>query len=122
MLGRTVRSLRAKGFRETCAIVPAALVETTSATISGPIRRRYSQRIRQRDLAPVSIGEPIDLSVMSFVQENDVPELVASVRSFLVHVGVPKEFIVVSDGTITAESRDMIDSILPGVLSVQSVE
>ena len=122
MLRRTVRSLRTKGFRETCAVVPAALAETTSATISAPLRRRYSQRIRQSDLAPVSIGEPIDLSVMSFVQENDVPELVASVRSFLVHVGVPKEFIVVSDGTITPESRDMIDSILPGVLSVQSVQ
>lgn len=111
-----------KGRPGTWSVLPAALIETTAATLTAPVRRHYSRRLDQVANAPLSIGAPIDLSVMSFLQERDVPEFVASVRSFLEHVGIPREFVVVSDGTITPQSRDVISSILPDVLSVQSVD
>jgi hypothetical protein len=90
--------------------------------LAAPLRRGYARRISAMAVAPLSPGPPIDMSLMSFVQQLDVPELVASVRCFLARVGIPKEFVVVSDGTITDESSAVIRSILPGVLSVQSVE
>ena len=59
-------------------------------------------------------GPAIELTVATFAQELDVPELVVSVRNFLIHVGVPREFVVVSDGTITDESKALIRLIRPG--------
>jgi hypothetical protein len=120
MFGRVVRSLRARGIRGTWSVAPAALVEASSAALAAPIRGLYGRRIAAMAAAPIVLGPPLALSVMSFVQESDVPELVASVRSFLAHVGVPDEFVVVSDGTITKESAAVITSILPGVVSVQT--
>jgi hypothetical protein len=122
MVGRVARSLRARGIRGTWSVAPAAVVESSSAALAAPIRGLYERRLAAMAVAPMAFGPPLALSVMSFVQESDVPELVASARSFLAHVGVPDEFAVVSDGTITKESAAVINSILPGVVSVRTAQ
>jgi hypothetical protein len=120
MIGRTLRSLRRRGLRRTWAVAPAAASETIARQLAVPIRRAYVHRLAAWAQAPLVPAAPLDVSVVSFVQERDVPELVASVRCFLARGGTPREFVVVSDGTITPQSASVIRSIRPDVVSVQS--
>jgi hypothetical protein len=106
----------------TLPLAPAVAIEGLAGILAGPVRRRYLKRLRAEASAPLSPGPAIELTVATFAQELDVPELVVSVRNFLIHVGVPREFVVVSDGTITDESKALIRLIRPGTISVQSVE
>lgn len=122
MLKRVVQSVRMRGVGATLPLAPAVAIEGLAGILAGPVRRRYLKRLRAEACAPLRPGPAIDLTVATFAQELDVPELVASVRSFLVHVGVPREFVVVSDGTITDESKALIRLIRPSTISVQSVE
>src|SRR2546423_3028669 len=122
MLKRIVESVHVRGVSGTLPLAPAVAIEAASAILAGPVRRRYVKRIGAEATAPLSPGPPIDVSVATFAQEIDVPELVVSARSFLRYVGVPREFVVVSDGTITDESSALICSILPGVIRVRSID
>jgi hypothetical protein len=122
MLKRTANSVHIRGVSATLALAPAVVIETAAAIVAGPVRRRFAKRIGAEAIAPLSPSPPIDVAAASFTQESDVPELVVSIRSFLSHVGVPREFVVVSDGTITEESKALIRSIRPGLIEVRSVE
>ena len=122
MLKRVAQSVRMRGVGATLPLAPAVAIEGLAGILAGPVRRRYVQRLRAQACAPLRPGPSVDLTVATFAQELDVPELVVSVRSFLAHVGVPREFVVVSDGTITDESKALIGLIRPGTVSVQSVE
>jgi hypothetical protein len=51
------------------------------------------------------------LAVVSFSGERDVPEQVASIRSFLAHVGEPARWTVVSDGSHTPGSRVLLSGL-----------
>src|SRR3954469_17630332 len=55
------------------------------------------------------------LEVFSYSGEAALPEQVASIRSFLRHVGQPPRFTVVSDGTYSDESRRVLKAIHPSV-------
>jgi hypothetical protein len=55
--------------------------------------------------------------VFAYSGENTLPEQVASIRSFLKYVGRPNRFTIVSDGTLSDRSSDMLKSIDP-VISV----
>ena len=57
----------------------------------------------------------VDLDVFSFSSEKELPEQVASIRSFLTHVGVPTRFAVLSEGDHSVDSRDLLRSLHPRV-------
>src|SRR6186997_2051139 len=53
----------------------------------------------------------IPVNVVSYCGEQTLPEQVASIRSFLRHVGYPKQFTVVSDGTLSQRSTEILKSL-----------
>ena len=55
------------------------------------------------------------MEVFSYSGESALPEQVASIRSFLRHVGQPPHFTVVSDGTYSNESRRVLKAIHPSI-------
>ena len=55
------------------------------------------------------------LEVFSYSGEAALPEQVASIRSFLRHVGRPAHFTVVSDGTYSEQSRRLLKNLDPSV-------
>ena len=62
-------------------------------------------------------GAEVPFNVFAYSGESTLPEQVASIRSFLKHVGRPKRFTVVSDGTLSGRSRGILKS-LDSVISV----
>lgn len=50
----------------------------------------------------------IPTNVYSFSCERDLPEQIASIRSFIRYVGIPTRFIVVSDGTYSVSSKQLL--------------
>ncbi|MFN2542851.1 MAG: hypothetical protein ABR514_11905 [Chthoniobacterales bacterium] len=67
-------------------------------------RSIYRAAMPQIIKRPVKAPRPLDLSVFSYSNEQMLPEQVRSIRSFLRHVGRPKSFTVVSDGSHSEES------------------
>jgi hypothetical protein len=59
----------------------------------------------------------VPLNVFAYSGESALPEQVASIRSFLQHVGRPRRFTVVSDGTLSGRSRGILKS-LDSVISI----
>jgi hypothetical protein len=57
----------------------------------------------------------VDLDVFAYSNEQALPEQVASIRSFLRHVGRPQHFIVVSDGSHSSRSIRLLEAIDPSV-------
>jgi hypothetical protein len=64
---------------------------------------------------PLPPGPQVPLDVFAYSGESALPEQVASVRSFLKHVGRPKRFTIVSDGTLSERGADILRSIDPVV-------
>jgi hypothetical protein len=60
-------------------------------------------------------GPQVPLNVFGYSGESALPEQVASIRSFLKHVGRPNRFTVVSDGTLSGRSRDILMSLDPAI-------
>ncbi len=90
------------------------------ARLEGRITRRFYQSIlpsivRRRIESP----RKIDIDVFAYSNEGTLPEQVASIRSFLRFAGRPNRFIVVSDGTHTRESIDLLEKIDP-VIKVET--
>jgi hypothetical protein len=56
-------------------------------------------------------GAEVPFSVFAYSGESTLPEQVASIRSFLKHVGRPKRFTVVADGTLSARSIGLLKSL-----------
>ncbi|HST29772.1 MAG TPA: hypothetical protein VLK27_02910 [Chthoniobacterales bacterium] len=83
-----------------------------SARLEGMITRRFYQAalpsIARRK---IEILRDVPLEVYAYSGERGVPEQVASIRSFLTHAGRPKQFTVLSDGSHTAESEALLESI-----------
>jgi hypothetical protein len=74
-------------------------------------RRRYAARLaRTVARAPAPAGT-IDARVVSFSSQRDLPEQVASMLSFLAHAGRPRSWTVVSDGSHSAGSRALLESV-----------
>lgn len=89
------------------------------ARLEGAGRRRA-----YRALLPVVVRRPVrpprdvPFSVFAYSNEDSVPEQVRSIRSFLRHVGRPKSYTVVSDGSHSEESVRLLQKIDP-VVSVR---
>jgi hypothetical protein len=67
----------------------------------------------------VAATEDVPFSVFAYSGESTLPEQVASLRSFLRHVGRPRRFTIVSDGTLTGRSCDILKNLDP-VVSVSA--
>src|SRR6478672_1103401 len=68
-----------------------------------------------RALPAVKSSRSFPLEVFSYSGEAALPEQVASIRSFLRHVGRPTLFNVVSDGTYSPSSKRLLQEIDPCV-------
>jgi hypothetical protein len=66
-------------------------------------------------LPKVEPARAFPIEVFSYSGEAALPEQVASIRSFLRHVGRPSRFTVVSDGTYSARSRWLLAQLDPCV-------
>ncbi len=67
---------------------------------------------------PVRVPGAVPFSVFAYSSEQSLPEQVRSIRSFLRHVGRPKSYTVVSDGSHSARGIQLLQAIDPSV-SVQ---
>lgn len=63
----------------------------------------------------------IDIDVYSYSGEQALPEQIASIRSFLRFAGRPARFTVVSDGSYTSQSSDLLQRIDPVVQMRESI-
>jgi hypothetical protein len=82
-------------------------------------RAAFEWRVRAGAAAGTAPGPSVGLEVFAFSSEHDLPEQVACLRSFLEHVGEPKEFTIVSDGSHSRESAEVLRSV-HGCVSVVS--
>lgn len=71
-------------------------------------------------LPPPPAQPPLDAVVYSVCGRRQVPEQVASIRSFLRHAGRPRAWTVVSDGTITPAQRAALARVAPEVRVVDA--
>jgi hypothetical protein len=68
-----------------------------------------------RTLPKIETAKSFPLEVFSYSGEAALPEQVASIRSFIRHVGRPIMFNVVSDGTYSESSKRLLLDIDPSV-------
>src|SRR5436189_2463715 len=66
-------------------------------------------------------GAALPFEVVTYSGEKDLPEQVASIRSFLRYVGRPNRLTIVSDGTLSGPSIHLLKSLDTNV-SVSGVE
>jgi hypothetical protein len=86
--------------------------------ISRDIYRAALPLIVRRKIIP---PRKIDIDLFAYSGEEALPEQVASIRSFLQYAGRPKCFTVISDGTYTPQSIQLLERIDPVVRVRQSV-
>jgi hypothetical protein len=83
-----------------------------SARLEGKITRGFYRAalptiVRQA----VKVEREISLNAFSYSGEATLPEQVASIRSFLAHAGRPKQFTVLSDGSYSTSSIELLEKI-----------
>lgn len=77
----------------------------------GAIRRAYAAMLPAIVTRPIKPPGIVPLDVYSYSSESDLPEQVASLRSFLRHAGRPQSFTVVSDGSHSEQSETLLRRI-----------
>jgi len=75
------------------------------------VRHLYRQLLPSIVRRPIKPPGAVPFEVFAYSGEAALPEQVASIRSFLNHAGRPQRFTVVSDGTYTARSIDLLRRI-----------
>ncbi len=83
-------------------------------------RRIYQAALRWIVRRPVKASRTLPFDVYAYSGEAMLPEQVASIRSFLRHAGRPRRFTVVSDGTHSLRSLELLRAIDP-VVAVDQV-
>jgi hypothetical protein len=87
-----------------------------AAKIQGKfLRSVYKSRLSSLASLPITQERQVPIKVYALSCERDLPEQVASLRSFLRHVGIPKVFTIMSDGSYTAESIKLLRLVHPCV-------
>lgn len=79
------------------------------------VRRAYSAALPTIVRRPIPQSRRLPFDVFAYSSEHDLPEQVASIRSFLRFAGRPLRFVVVSDGTHSAHSISLLRAIDPTV-------
>lgn len=75
------------------------------------LRQRYRAELPQIIRQRIEPPRKIDIDVFSYSSEAMLPEQIASIRSFLRHVGRPRSFTVVSDGTHSKASLALLEDV-----------
>ncbi|MCL6751982.1 hypothetical protein KBT16_13820 [Nostoc sp. CCCryo 231-06] len=87
-----------------------------TAKIQGRFNRSlYKAALSQIVGIPIKQTRQVPVSVYAFSCERDLPEQVASIRSFIRNVGIPDTFAVVSDGSYTESSCNLLRRVHPCV-------
>ncbi len=87
-----------------------------TAKIQGKAHRHiYKAALNQIVSFPLKVTKKVPISVYSLSCERDLPEQVASIRSFIRHIGIPQTFTVISDGSYTESSCNLLRRIHPCV-------
>ena len=75
------------------------------------VRRIYSAASPRIAPRKISQSRDVPFDVYAYSSEADLPEQIASIRSFLKFAGRPLRFVVVSDGTYTPASISLLKGI-----------
>jgi hypothetical protein len=83
-----------------------------SARLEGRIARDlYRAALAMIVRRRVRVPRELPFEVFAYSGENNLPEQVASIRSFLTNAGRPKQFTVVSDGSYSDSSLELLQKI-----------
>src|SRR5437660_4637476 len=83
-----------------------------SARLEGKIvRALYRAALSAIVRRPLRVSRKLPFDVFAYSGENNLPEQVASIRSFLANAGRPKQFTVVSDGSYSDSSLELLQKI-----------
>jgi hypothetical protein len=77
------------------------------------VRRLYLQELERIVESPLNANRECDLNVYTFSGTKHIPEQVASLRSLIRHLGVPRRVVIVSDGTHSPEAARLIGRVHP---------
>lgn len=87
-----------------------------AAKIQGKfLRSIYKSSLSSLVSFPIAQTRKVPIKVYALSCERDLPEQVASLRSFLRHVGIPNLFTIMSDGSYTEESIKLLRRVHPCV-------
>ncbi|KAM3112599.1 hypothetical protein [Phormidesmis sp. 146-33] len=87
-----------------------------TARLRGRITRSiYKAALPQIVRQPIAQTQKTPVTVYALSCERDLPEQIASIRSLIQHVGIPEQFIVISDGSYTESSCNLLHQIHPCV-------
>lgn len=81
-------------------------------------RLRYGRRLERLASRPVVAPRRLDFDVYSFSGHGELPEQVASIRSFIRSAGAPHRFVVVSDGSHRREDIELLGRLHPSVETI----
>lgn len=79
------------------------------------LRSVYKSSLSSLVSFPIKQDRQVPIKVYALSCERDLPEQIASLRSFLRHVGIPKVFTIMSDGSYTNESIKLLRTVHPCV-------
>jgi hypothetical protein len=91
-----------------------------AARLRGKIMRSlYKRALTKIVKIPIPQTQRLEIAVYSLSCERDLPEQVASIRSFIRYVGIPEQFTVISDGSYSRDSCQLLRRIHPCVEVVE---
>ncbi|MUG96400.1 hypothetical protein F7734_30265 [Scytonema sp. UIC 10036] len=94
-----------------------------SARVQGQVLRSlYKAVLGPLVNSSIQQTRTVPVNVYALSCERDLPEQVVSIRSFIRHVGIPNTFTVISDGSYTDASCDLLRRIHPCVKLVNLQE
>jgi len=97
-------------------IRPLVSLEYRLAKHLGNARRKaYGRNLKLKNLSGGVANDQFPARVFSMSGHHSMPEQVASILSFLSHVGPPLTFTVISDGTLTASDCEVLRGLHPAV-------
>jgi hypothetical protein len=79
------------------------------------VRSVYKAAVSQIVSIPIKQTRQVPINIYALSCERDLPEQVASIRSFIRYVGIPNKFTVISDGSYTESSCNLLRRIHPCV-------
>ena len=79
------------------------------------LRSLYKSNLSSLVSLPIKQERQVPIKVYALSCERDLPEQVASLRSFIRYVGIPDVFTIMSDGSYTNQSIELLKRIHPCV-------
>jgi hypothetical protein len=86
------------------------------------MRRVYAVLIPAIVRRPVPVEGMLPFEVFSYSGEHAIPEQIASIRSLLRYAGRPKSFTIVSDGSHSQRSRELLEQMDSSVCIAEAAE